>query len=140
MTANKTVLFWGIGTAVLAGVGALALYIHRSHAPDLVGLAYLDGMQADKRGDLSGAAAKYMQATLLDPKFCSGYFDLGNTYERQTKTSEALASFQRALACFQGGTVHSFLGRPSEQILKGEILRTTKRIEALQKISPGPQP
>ena len=138
MAARKTAL-WTIGTVVVAGVGALAFYIRQSHAPDLVGLAFLDGMQADKRGDLSEAASQYKQTTLLDPMFCSGYFNLGDAYERQSKADEALASFQKTLACFQGGTVHSFLGPPSAQILKGEILRTNKRIEALQKTSPGPQ-
>lgn len=138
MTTKRAALCWGTGAVVLAAIGGLAFYIHQSHAPDLVAQAFLDGMQAEKRGELSGAASRYKQATVLDPVFCSGYFNLGDAYERQAKTSEALVSFQEALACFQGGRVHSFLGPPSEVILNGDIQRTNKRIEKLKLGVPQP--
>ena len=124
---------------VFACLGALGSCSSEKPQPNLVELAFLDGMQAERRGDLSEAAAKYNQSTVLDPMFCSGYFNLGGIYERQTRNSEALASFEKALICFKSETSRS----PrvySETTRKLDIERTTKRIEKLKENSAQPLP
>lgn len=128
---KRAALRWGIGTVLLAAIGGLSFYMHQHHAPDLVAQAFWDGMQAEKRGDLSEAASKYKQTVVLDPTFCSGYFNLGDVNERQTKSTEALNSFERALSCFTSESPQS----PrvySETTLKLDIDRTAKRIEKLK--------
>jgi tetratricopeptide (TPR) repeat protein len=138
MAAKRTVLIWGVGIVVVALISVIALY-KRNHEPDRLGLAYLAGTQAEKRGDLSDAASKYEQTTMLDPKFCSGYFNLGAVYERQSRIPEAIASFERALTCFRSGSVHSFMGMYSESARKLDVERTMKRIEGLKAASAQPQ-
>lgn len=130
--------FWSIGIAVLACYGALASCSSGRPQSNKVELTFLDGTQAERRGDLAEAASKYSQTTVRDPTFCSGYFNLGDVFERQTRNSEALASFGKALSCFKSESTQS----PrvySETTLKMDIERTGKRIEKLKETSVQPQ-
>jgi tetratricopeptide (TPR) repeat protein len=130
--------FGGIGIAVLACFGALASCSSGRPQPNTVELTFLDGTQAERQGDLAEAASKYGQTTVLDPTFCSGYFNLGNVYERQTRNREALASFEKALICFKSESPQS----PrvySEATLKMDIELTGKRIEKLKQTSAQPR-
>jgi len=137
MSSRRILCFFYVGIVAVACLGALASCSSEKRQPNLVELAFLDGMQAEKRGDLSEAASKYSQATVLDPRFCSGYFSLGDVYERQRRGSEALASFEKALACFKSESSQS----PrvySETTLKLDIERTNKRIEKVKTTSAQP--
>jgi tetratricopeptide (TPR) repeat protein len=127
-----------VGIVAFAWFTALASCSSDRPQPNLVELAFLEGTQAERRGDLSEAASKYSQSTVLDPTFCSGYFNLGNVYERQSRRSEALASFEKALICFKSESPQS----PrvySETALKLDIERTSKRIEKLRETTAQPR-
>ena len=131
MYSKRNALLWGIGTFVVAGIAAFAVLGQHSQAPNRVELAFLEGTQARARGDLPEAAAKFKQTTELDAQFCSGYFDLADVYERQGKADQAIEAFQNALKCFKSDAAHSPANR-SEAFRKGEIERTTKRIDKLK--------
>ena len=123
----------------VAAFVALPSCAHPAPKPNLVELAFLDGMQAEKRGDLSEAASKYKQTTVIDPEFCSGYFNLGDVYERQLMTDEAIGAFEKALSCFKGKTPQS-PGVYSATTLKLDTEQTARRIKKLKgTISKPPQ-
>jgi tetratricopeptide (TPR) repeat protein len=119
-----------IGIAVVSLAVLLSCSTERTQ-PNSVEIAFLSGIQAEKRGDLAQAASSFNESTVLDPNFCSGYFNLGDVYERQAKTGEAIDSFEKALTCFRSETPKS----PhvySESALKLDIERTSNRIDKLK--------
>jgi tetratricopeptide (TPR) repeat protein len=135
MSAIRITFCWRVRVLAAVSLAALAACTQKNPKPNLVELAFLQGMQAEKRGDLSEAVSKYLQTTALDSTFCSGYFASGNVYERQAKVDEAMASFEKALACFKGESPTS----PrvySESTLKADIQRTTNRIAKLKATVP----
>ena len=123
ITRSFVVMVW------IASLGALTSCA--TPKPNLVELAFLNGMQADEHGDLPEAASSYKRTTALDPSFCSGYFNLGDVYERQANTKEAIGAFETALSCFKGKSPQS-PGVYSASTLKLDIERTTKRIDKLK--------
>jgi Tfp pilus assembly protein PilF len=58
--------------------------------------AYNAGMEAFKKGDLSGAKNQFTQATQADPKAYQAFYSLGVVRERSNETSAALTAYRQA--------------------------------------------
>ena len=130
MDAIRIAFAWRVQVLAVVSL-ALASCSQQTPKPNLVELAFLQGMQAERRGDLSEAVSKYLQSTSLDSTFCSGYFASGNIYERQARIGEAIASFEKALTCFKSESPTS----PrvySATTLKADIERTSNRLAKLK--------
>ena len=137
MTATTAITRSFVAMMWIASLGGLTSCA--TPKPNLVELAFLNGMQADKHGNLPEAASNYKQTTVLDPSFCSGYFNLGDVYERQANTDDAIGAFEKALSCFKVKSPQS-PGVYSASALNLDIERATKRIDKLKGVlSQSPQ-
>ena len=58
--------------------------------------AYAAGMDAFKKGDLTGAKNQFTQATQADPKAYQAFYSLGVVRERSNETSGALTAYRQA--------------------------------------------
>ncbi len=58
--------------------------------------AYAAGMDAFKKGDLTGAKNQFTQATQADPKAYQAFYSLGVVRERTSETSGALSAYRQA--------------------------------------------
>jgi len=128
MTANRLVTRVSIGVFVLASIGMLLVYYHRTEMRKVAGLAYMDGSRAADHGDLATAIRKFTQATDADPKLCSGYFNRGDAYERFGRLDDAVMSFELAQACMRGTSPHGIFQPYSKTTLELDLRRTSARI------------
>ncbi len=85
--------------------------------------AYQAGIQAFKRGDLTGAQTQLGQAVAADPKAYQAHFALGAVYARAGDTSRANQSYRAALDIVPGF-------EPAIREVAGDLMRTGNLSEA----------
>jgi len=83
---------FGIGDAPTNGESA-----NRPKMNAAAQAAYNAGMEAFKKGDLTGAKNQFTQATQADPKAYQALYSLGVVRERSNETAAALTAYRQAI-------------------------------------------